>query len=115
MKRRANLRKTHTPTKTQYRVGGLITDHYIPKQPERGQSAELQPAVQGVYRIITALPKRLRVINVIDGSERTIPTELARPLNMEDLINMKVSLQHQYVSNFNNRLMSQNKYIPPNQ
>ena len=115
MKRRANLRKSHTPTKTEYKAGGLITDHYLPKKPERGQSAELQPAVQGVYRIISALPKRLRVINVIDGSERTIPTELARPLKMEDLINMKISLQHQYVNNFNNRLMHQNRYIPPNQ
>ena len=107
MKRRANLRKLHTPNQTKYKIGGLITDHYVPRTHEKGESAELHPSFNGIYRIITALPKRLRVINVITGEERTIPVELARPLDMESLLKLRLSLEHLYVRNYNDRLMSQ--------
>ena len=115
MKRRANLKKLHTPNQTKYKIGGLVTDHYIPRTHQKGESAELHPSVNGIYRIITALPKRLRVINVITGEERTIPVELARPLYMESLLQLRLSLEHLYVRNHNDRLMSENSFVPANQ
>ena len=58
---------------------------------------------------------RLRVIDVVSGTERMLPTELARPLNIENLINMKYSLQHAYIKSHFNRLMYNNRYIGPNE
>ena len=68
-----------------------------------------------MYRIKEVLTKRLRVIDVVSGIERTLLTELARPLNIENLVNMKYSLQHQYIESHFNRLIYNNRYIGPSE
>ena len=71
--------------------------------------------VQGVYRIKEVLLKRLRVVDIVYGIERTLPTELARQLNIENLVNIKYSLLHQYTKSHFNRLMYNNRYIGPSE
>ena len=83
-------------------------------QKHQGTSAELEPSVHGVFRIKEVMPKRLRVVNVISGEERTLPIELVRPVNLDHLIQMKLfSLQNAYINSHFNRLMQANKYLGP--
>ena len=112
--RQKNLDRTATKNPPLFRRHQLITDHHLPKT-HTGDSQELDPSVQGVYRIKEVFPKRLRVVNVVDGVERTLPSELARPLNIEHLLNMKYSLQHQYLKSHFNRLMHNNRFIGPSE
>ena len=51
----------------------------------------------------------------MDGVERTLPSELARPLKIEHLLNMKYSLQHQYIKSQFNRLIHNNRFIGPSE
>jgi len=95
-------------------VNKLITDQYLPRT-HTGVSQELDPSVQGFYRIKEVLPKRLGVVDVVSGIERSLPSELARQLNIENLVNMKYSLQHQYIKSHFNRLMYNNRYIGPSE
>ena len=73
--RSSNLQKTSSGFQETYKTGQLITDHYVPGTTAE-TSAELTPAVKGIFRIKEVFPKRLRVINVISGEERTLPTEI---------------------------------------
>ena len=52
---------------------------------------------------------------MITGEERTIPVELARPLDIESLLQLRLSLEHLYLMDHSNRLMSENSFIPANQ
>jgi hypothetical protein len=61
------------------------------------------------------MPKRLRLINVISGEESTLPTELVRPINLDNLIQMKFSLQNAFINSHSNRLMRLNKCMGPDE
>ena len=58
-------------------------------------------------------PKNLRVVSIIDGSERSLPYELVRPMSMPDLMSMRFSLNHLYLNSHFNRLAKNNRFIGP--
>ena len=112
--RKHNLQLNSTKNMPIFRKNQLVSDHSVP-QTHHGTSAELEPSVHGIFKIKEVMHKRLRVINVITGEERTLPTELVRPINLENLVQMKFSLQNAYVHSHFNRLMKQNKYLGPDE
>ena len=113
-KKKKKLQLSSTRNITTFKPNQLVTDHQVP-QKHQGTSAELEPSVHGVFRIKEVMPKRLRVVNVISGEERTLPLELVRPINLDHLIQMKFSLQNAYINLHFNRLMQANKYLGPDE
>ena len=105
----ANLAEKHPPI---YKKNMLVIDHQVP-QTKSSDSKELEPAAHHLYRIKAVQPKNLRLISIIDGTERSLPYELVKPMNMPDLMDMKFNLTHQYLNSHFNRLMKNNKYIGP--
>jgi hypothetical protein len=112
--RKQQLQLSSTRNITTFKPNQLVTDHQVP-QKHQGTSAELEPSVHGVFRIKEVMPKRLRVVNVISGEERTLPLELVRPINLDHLIQMKFSLQNAYINSHFNWLMQANKYLGPDE
>jgi hypothetical protein len=112
--RKHKLQLTSTKNMPIFRKNQLVSDHAVP-QKHHGTSAELEPSVHGIFKIKEVMHKRLRVMNVITGEERTLPTELVRPINLENLVQMKFSLQNVYINSHFNRLMKQNKYLGPDE
>ena len=87
----------------------IVIDHQVPQS----KATELDPAANNLYRVKDVQPKNLRLISIIDGTERTLPIELVRPMNIPDLMNMRYSLNHHYLNSQFNRLAKNNRYIGP--
>ena len=90
----------------------IVIDHQVP-QSKTTDSKELDPAANNLYRVKDVQPKNLRLISIIDGTERTLPIELVRPMSIPDLMNMRYSLNHHYLNSQFNRLAKNNRYIGP--
>ena len=105
----ANPAEKHPPI---YKKNMLVIDHQVP-QTKSSDSKGLEPAAHHLYRIKEVQPKNLRLISIIDGTERSLPYKLVKPMNMPDLMDMKFNLNHQYFNSHFNRLMKNNKYIGP--
>ena len=90
----------------------LVIDHQVP-QTKSSDSKELEPAAHHLYRVKEVQPKNLRLISIIDGTERSLPYELVKPMSMPDLMEMKFNLNHLYLNSHFNRLLKNNKFIGP--
>ena len=66
---RTNLAEKHPPI---YKKNMLVIDHQVP-QTKSPESKELEPAAHHLYRIKEVQPKNLRLISIIDGTERSLP------------------------------------------
>ena len=58
----------------------LVIDHQVP-QTKSSNSKELEPAAHHLYRVKEAQPKNLRLVSVIDGTERSLPYEIVKPIS----------------------------------
>ena len=85
-KRQENLRKNSTIAPYTFKPHQYVTDHCIPQPPTPGKSKELYPNLSGIFRMKQdgVFPKRLNVVHVVSGEERTLPTERACPPQMKN-------------------------------
>ena len=56
---------------------------------------------------------KLRLINIITGAARFLPTQHVRKLKMTDLAKIKFETKSEYLATRLRRLYTKNKYLPP--
>ena len=56
-----------------------------------------------------------RLINLLDGSERSLPLNRLTKLNLNHLAQIKFHVKSQYLENKFNKLYQNNKFLSPNQ
>ena len=111
-KRQKNLADLAEKNPPVFKKDMIVIDHQVP-QSKATDSRELEPAAHHLYRVKDVQPKNLRVVSIIDGSERSLPYELVRPMSMPDLMDMRYSLNHLYLNLHFNRLSKNNRFIGP--
>ena len=87
----SNIAKKQPPI---YKKNMLVIDHQVP-QTKSYDSKDLEPAAHHLYRVKEVQPKNLRLISIIDGTERSLPYEIVKPMSMPDLMEMKFNLNYQ--------------------
>ena len=97
------------------RLGNLVSDYMLPPDQKLGQSSEIAPQIKNVYKIEEIRNMSARLINLLDGSERSLPLNRLTKLNLNHLAQIKFHVKSKFLENRLNRLYQNNKFLPPNQ
>ena len=69
--------------------------------------------MKSIYRVTEVENLKLRLINIITGAARFLPTQHVRKLKMTDLAKIKFETKSEYLATRLRRLYTKNKYLPP--
>ena len=114
--RQQNLQKAGTPPAAEIRVGNIVSNYHLPFSSSttgHSGSREISPLVKSIYRVTEVNNLQLRLVNIITGAARTLPTQHVRKLKITDLAKIKFETRSEYLSSRLRRLYSKNKYLPP--
>ena len=91
-----------------------MSDYMLLVDKNLGQSSEIIPVFKHIYRIVEICDMSVRVVNLLDGSERTLPFNRLMKLNLNHLSQIKFYVKSCYLESRLSRLYKNNKYLSPN-
>ena len=93
-----------------------MSDYHLPVSSSasgHGGLKEISPLVKSIYRVTEVDNLKLRLVNIITGAARSLPTQHVRKLKMTDLAKIKFETRSEYLASRLRRLYTKNKYLPP--
>ena len=113
--RQKSLKNKARMDTTEYVVGCVVAAENVPISHKKGESQELRPVPNGFYRVKEIHPTSLRLVNLINGEERTLPREYCRRSDLTELSQYKLKIkEHQFKLTVRN-LFRENKYLSPDE
>jgi hypothetical protein len=113
--RENRLKKRAVLDVIQYQKGNIIFALNVPSSQSHGDSKELKMTVDGLYYVKDVQPAHLRLIGLLSGTERSLPREYCKKLNMNDLAQLQFALKNKQLSKVHHRLVEANRFLHPDQ
>ena len=95
-------------------IGNIVSDFMLPPDRKPGQSTEIEPMIKNIYKVEEIRNMSARLINILDGSERSLPFNRLTKFNLNHLAQIKFHVKSQYLENKFNKLYQNNKFLSPN-
>ena len=109
LKKRAVLDMVH------FQPGNIIFAHNVPSSQSGEGSKELKMTVEDLYYVKHVQPAHLRLVGLLSGTERSLPREFCKKLNMNDLSQLQFALKSKQLQKVHHRLVEANRFLHPNQ